>query len=292
MSFGIPSHWPDTVVLDAAHRQNILHFLYLLIPGALLCSLFCARLGVERGWKLRSGSLPCVLFFGAWLFAAGWIVGFGRHFPADSSAFGLLLLSAFGVLRADPPAPAGASSGWTLAAGVLGALSMGGRMDAAGSVGGLGLYVWWAAGWRRAFGFALAAVIAAGIVLTSTATDLGPIVHAPTLFYFLLFLAAELLGYGLLYWMPPDPPPVYGPQPPGALPMASARRMVGGLLFLTLTGVPAAAGGGWEFVAWPAGVTAGLVLTSLLARSGKINLAAPSPLPAATPPPHVPILPR
>lgn len=166
---------------------------------------------------------------------------------------------------------------------VLGALSVGGWMDAAGSVGGLGLYVWWAAGWRRALGFGLAAVIAGGVVLTHAAALRGSFVHAPSPLYLLLFLAATLLGYGLRRWMPPDPPPVYGPELPGTLPMASARRMIGGLLFLTLMGVPAAAGGGWGFVVWPLGAAVSLILTELLARPGKISPAAPSPSPAATP---------
>ena len=275
MSPGIPAN-------AALPWMTPVSWLYLFIPAALLCSLFCARLGVERGQKLRGGSLPSTLFFCAWLFALEWIGGPGRRFPAESSAFGLLLLAVFAVLRADPPASAATGLGWTLAAGVLGALSVGSRVDAVGSVGGLGLYVWWAAGWRRAFGFALAAVIAAGVILACTATGRGPVVRAPFL-YLLLFLVAASLGHGLWRWMPPDPPPVYGPELPGTLPMASAHRVIGGLLFLTLMGLPAAAGGGWGFVAWPSGVAASLILTGYLARPGKISPAAPAPSPAATP---------
>lgn len=103
--------------MDAVYRQDFLPLFHLLIPGTLLCSLFCARRGVERGRKLLGGSLPSVLFFCGWLFAVGWFGGLGPCFSCESPVFGLLLLSAFAVLRADPPAPAGTGFGWTLAAG-------------------------------------------------------------------------------------------------------------------------------------------------------------------------------
>ncbi len=238
---------------------------YLLVPVALLCALFCARLGVERGRTATGGILPSWLFFCAWLLGMSWLRGRAWDAPVDAPAFGWLLLAAFAVLRADPPAPGGVGLGWTLAAGVLGALCIVGRMDALGSVGGLGLYVWWSSGWRRAAAFGSVTAGGGGIVLASAAPWHEPAAHALPALYLPLFFGAALLGYGLRRRMPPTPPPVYGPELPGTLPMAYAHRMIGGLLFIALMGIPAAAGDGWEFIAYPLGMAASLTLTSLLA---------------------------
>ena len=282
----------SAVALDAIHRQILFDLLYLVIPTALLCSLFCARLGVERGQALRGGPLPSVVFFCMGLFVAGWTGSLAPRLFADAPVFGMFLLAAFAVLRADPPASVGVGVGWMLAAGILGVLCMGDRMDAVSSVGGLGLYLWWSAGGRRAFGFGVAVIVGGGIVLMRTAFPLGSLVDASSFLYLSTFFVAAFFGYGLRRWMPPDPSPVYGPQLPGTLPSASAHRITGGLIFFTLMGLPAATVGDWEFVAWPLGVAVCLILTSLLTRAVTFNPAAPSPLPAATPPPHVPILPR
>ena len=158
---------------------TVLAHLYLLVPVALLLALFCARLGVERGQALEMGVLPGLLVFGGLMFVAGSVDYVTRRVHVDAPTFGLLLLACFAALRAEPPAPTRAGMVWTLAAGALGALSVCCKVNALGSVGAVGLYVWWSAGGRRMAGFALAAVGVAGCVYGWAAWRNGwpPIAH-------------------------------------------------------------------------------------------------------------------
>ena len=143
---------------------TILAHLYLLVPVALLLTLFAARLGVARGQALEMGVLPGLLAFGVLMFVVSSVDYVSRRVHVDAPTYGLLLLACFAALRAEPPAPVRAGWTWTLLAGALGALSVCCKMNALGSVGALGLYVWWSAGWRRTVGFALVAAGVGGIV--------------------------------------------------------------------------------------------------------------------------------
>lgn len=142
----------------------ILTHLYILGPVALLCGLFCRRLGAARGRALEIGVVPALLLFGVLMFVEGSVEYVSRHIHVDAPTFGLLLLACFAALRADPPTLSRAGLRWTLAAGVLGALSVCCKANALGSLAALGFYILWSAGWRRAGWFALGAVVAGGIV--------------------------------------------------------------------------------------------------------------------------------
>ena len=174
----------------------VLAHLYLLLPVMLLCALFCARLGVERGQALETGTLPGLLLFAVLMFAAGFVKvlppawplfvlsapdtgffvegrlhGFSPFLHVGAPTFGLLFMACFAVTRADPPARGG--FGWTLAGGALGALCVYGETGALGSIGALALYTWWSAGWRRALGFTLSATAFGGIIWTCKGWAIG-----------------------------------------------------------------------------------------------------------------------
>ncbi len=163
------AHGPVAAVLAG----TILAHLYVLVPVGLLCALFCARLGIERGRALESGTLPALLVFGVLVFLVAPLDSVTRHVHVDAPTFGLILLACFAALRADPPTLARPGDGWTLAAGVFAAMSVCCKMNALGSVAALGLYVGWSAGWRRGLGFALAALATGGIVYGWAASQNG-----------------------------------------------------------------------------------------------------------------------
>jgi hypothetical protein len=153
--------------------------LFLLGPVALLCALFRARLGDPRRKAVEVAVFEGVLLFGALTYVVGSLAYIARSIHVDAPTYGLLLLACFAAQRAEPSVPQEAGKRWTLAAGALAALCFCCKMNALGSVGALGLYVWWSGGWRRALRFALAAAVTAAIVYAWAAhqSSAAAIVH-------------------------------------------------------------------------------------------------------------------
>ena len=282
----VSTRHPPTAVMGA-----ILAYVYLLVPVALLGELFCARLGTERGRAPEAGTLPGLCCFALLMLAPG------MSARADAPTLGLLLLGGFAVARADPPMPMYAGFGWTAAGGVFGTLSLCGGIGALGGVAALGLYAWWSVGGWRALGFVLGAAVGGAMAggwlgWKIGAGAVGGLFHPgyadlpSTLIFVALFLLAAALGYTLRHRM-------LDPLPPEAS-VASARRVVGLLLFVALMGLPAAVSlawrgrpvGGGTFVLLPLTAAVGMLLTIWLEVPN--GPATPSGFPGATPPPQAP----
>ena len=147
--------------VTATAMGTILAHLYILVPTALLCFLFRRRLSPAHGRTLDSDALSGLLLFVVLTFLVGSVDSIARHVHVDAPTYGLLLLACYAALRAEGPVPSRAGLGWTLAAGALAGMSLCCKINALGSVGALGLYVWWSAGWRRML------VCAAGVLGTT-----------------------------------------------------------------------------------------------------------------------------
>ena len=305
---------PCTVARDpvtAVALGVVLTHLYILGPVALLCALFRARLAAERGRPPETGVLTALLLFGVLMFVEGSVEYVSRHIHVDAPTFGLLLLACYAVLRAETLERPAAGPDWPLlGAGALGGLSLCCKANVLGSIGALGLYVWWSGG-RRLLGWFVVGAAAAGAAVYGLAAwqnGVAAILHNfRTLgrfpwykfqslqfnlgglqdcsrdwrekLYSAAFLGMQSLqSYGVAFLAvvllarPSD----------GAVPGAgaSARRVIGCLLFVALLGLPAAiasaakyggAVNSWAFTGLPLSVAAVLTLLLVLERAGALE---------------------